>query len=130
MISLAIPFSRLTPVAAGDGNDRAFARFDLLDVVQVLGKNFVIGGDKDRRQIGPDQGDDSMLEFRAGMPFGIEISDLFHLESALERDWKIELAPQEQHSADVGVFFGDSLDLIAEFEHVLDLAGQRFRGPQ
>ena len=36
MMSLASPLKLFRAVAAGDRDDRAFARFDLLDVVQVF----------------------------------------------------------------------------------------------
>ena len=69
-----------------DRDDRAFARADLLDVVQVLGKDGVIRRDEDRWQLRPDERDDAVLQLGARMALGEEIGDLFHLERRFERD--------------------------------------------
>ena len=67
--------------AGGDGDDRAFARADLLDVVQVFRKDCVIRRDKDRWQIRPDERNDAVLELGARMAFGEKVGDLFQLSA-------------------------------------------------
>ena len=67
----------LGAVAGGDRDDRAFPGADLLDIVHVLREDGVVGRDEDRRQIGADEGDDAVLQFRARMTFGEEIGDFF-----------------------------------------------------
>ena len=54
---------------------------------------------KTRRKIRADQRDDAVLELGAGMAFGEEVGDLFHLQRAFQRDGKIELPAEEQHPA-------------------------------
>src|SRR5215469_15004304 len=64
--------------SAGERNDRSFTRFDLFDVIQVLRKDRIVGYDKNRRKIGTNECDDTVLELGAGMAFGEKVSDLFH----------------------------------------------------
>src|SRR5205085_8631782 len=78
-----------------------------------------------RWEIGPDQRDDPMFKFGAGMAFREKVSDLLQLERAFDRNRKIELPAEEQHSVNVGVFLGDRFDLVAQFQNLLDLTGQR-----
>lgn len=63
--------------AGGNGNDGAFPGANLLDVVQVLGKNGVVRGDEDGREIRPDEGDDAVLQLGARVAFGKKVGDLF-----------------------------------------------------
>ena len=69
MMSFAIPLNCLAPSPLVSGDDRAFARFDLLDVVQIFGKDRVVRRDENRRQIRSNQRDDAVLQFRARMAF-------------------------------------------------------------
>ncbi len=116
----------LRTVSAGHGNDGSLAGFHLLDVVQVFRKNRIIRRDKHRGQIGTDQRDDAMLELSAGMPFGKKVGDLLHFERAFERDGEVELPAEEKHAVCIDIFFGNCLNLIAQFQNRFDLAGQRF----
>ena len=83
MMSSAILLEPVGAVAGGDGDDRAFARSDLLDVVQVFREDGVVRRDEDRGQLRPDERDDAVFELGARMAFGEEIGDLFHLERRL-----------------------------------------------
>ena len=104
MISSAIPLRCFGAVSAGHGDDGSFAGFHLFDVVHVFRENGVVRRNEDRGQIGTDQRDDAMLELGAGMAFGKEIGDLFHLERAFERDREIELAAEEKHTVRIDIF--------------------------
>src|SRR5215467_8267020 len=68
-----------------------------------------------------------MLELGAGVPLSKQICNLLHFEGTFERDWKVELATEEKQSGNIGIFFSDLLDLIAQFQNRLDLRGQRFQ---
>src|ERR1022692_1879685 len=111
-------------VAAGQSDDWAFARFDLLDVVDVFREDAVIGRDENGREIGTHERDDAVFKLGTRMTFGKEISDLFHFERTFEGDGKIELASEEKHAVNIGIFLGDRFDLIAELENFLDLLRQ------
>ena len=109
----------LRTVAAGHRDDRSFARFDLLDVVQVFGKHGIIRRDENRGQIRPNQRDHAVLEFCARMAFGKKIGDFFHLQRAFESDREIELAPEKQHPVRLDIFLRDLFDLIAQLRALL-----------
>ena len=49
------------------------------------------------------------------MTFSKEIRDLFHFERAFECDGKVELATEEKHPANIGIFLRDSFNLITQF---------------
>src|SRR4029450_4940051 len=117
----------LRAVPAGECNDGALTSFDLLHVIHVFRENRIVRHDKDRWKIRTHQRDDAVLELGARMAFGEQISDLLHLESAFECDWKIELAAKEKHAVHIGVFPGNGFNLIAQFQGNLDLRGQRFQ---
>src|SRR5262245_35317734 len=68
-----------------------------------------------------------MLELSARVPFGKEIGDLLHLESAFERDGEVELASKEQKPVCVGIFFSNCLNLIVEIQNRFDLFRQCFQ---
>jgi hypothetical protein len=54
-------FQLFGTIAGGDGDDRAFAGADLLDVVHVLREDGVVRCDEDRREVRPDEGDDAVF---------------------------------------------------------------------
>ena len=112
--------------AAGNGDDRAFPRLDLLDVVHVLRKDGVVRRNEDGGKIGTNEGNNAMLQLRAGMSFGEEIGDLLHLQGAFKRDREIELPAEKQHAVGGGIFLRHRFDLVAELEDFFDLFGQRF----
>ena len=60
------------------------------------------------------------------MPFGKEVGNLLHFERSFQRHREVELPPKEKHAICPGVFSGDGLNLITEFQNHFDLAGQRF----
>ena len=66
-------------VAGSDGDDGAFARADLLDVVQVFRKDGVIRRDEDRWKFRPNECNNAVLELGTRMAFGEKIRDLLHL---------------------------------------------------
>src|SRR6266487_2032009 len=68
-----------------------------------------------------------MLELSARMPFGKEVGNLFHLKSAFERHWEVELPAEEKHAVRIDIFFRNFLNLIAQFQNRFNLAGQRFK---
>src|ERR1700730_2872708 len=121
------PFQLLGAVAAGKRDDRTFTGLDLLDVVEVFGKNGVIRCDEEGGKIGADQRDNAVFELSAGMPLREEIGDLFHFERAFHGDREIELAAKEEHPVNVRVFFCDRLDRVAQLENLLNLFGQCFQ---
>jgi hypothetical protein len=115
------PLQLFGTAATGDNNEGTLARFHLLDVVQILRQNGVIGSDKDRRKLRPDQSDDAMFELSTRMAFGVLIRDLFHLQRAFERDRKVELPSEKQHAANVSILLGNLSDVIAELKNLIDL---------
>ena len=52
---------------------------------------------------------------------GIWAGYLFHLQSRLKGYWKIELAPEEEHTANRGILFRNRFHLIAKLENFFDL---------
>ena len=102
-------------VSTGECNNRPLTGFDLLDVIEVLRKDGIIGRNKNRWQIGTYQRDDAVFELGARMTFSKEIRDLFHFERAFECDGKVELATEEKHPANIGIFLRDSFNLITQF---------------
>src|SRR4029078_7110930 len=67
-----------------------------------------------------------MGELGAGMAFGKEVGDLFHFESAFERDREVELPAEEKHTVRIDILSRNFLNLIAQSQNRLDLAWQRF----
>ncbi len=110
-------------ITARECEDRAFARFDLFHVVEVFREHRVVRRNEDRRQVWPNQRDDTVFQLSAGMTLRKQVSDLLHLERAFERDREIELPPEEQHPADIGMSFCDHFDLIAQLQNFFDLRG-------
>ena len=114
----------LSPAAGSDSDDWPFARFHLLDVIQVFREDGIVRCNENRGQVRPNERDDSMFELGAGMTFGKKVGDFFQLKGGFERDRVIELPPEEQHSTNTGIFLRDRLNLIAQLENLLDLSGQ------
>src|SRR5436190_18157857 len=110
----------------GDDDQRSLARFDLLDVIEIFREHCVIWRDKDRRKLRPNQRDDSMFELSAGMAFGIEIGDLFHLKRALQSDREVELATEKQHARYIGILLYNLFNVVAQLKNFFDLIRQRF----
>src|SRR5690242_9903329 len=65
----------LRAVSGSDGDDRSFSGFHLFDVIYIFREHGIVRSDENRRKIGPDEGDDSVLELGARMSFGEKVSD-------------------------------------------------------
>jgi hypothetical protein len=120
-------FQLFAAVTGSDGDDRAFPRADLLNVVHILREHCVVGRNENRGQIRADKGDDPVLELGAGMTLREKVGDLFQFQGRFHRDRVIELAPEKKNAVGGGVLLRDSLHLIAEFENFRDLIRQLFQ---
>ena len=57
------------------------------------------------------------------MAFGEKISDFFHFQRTLQRNGKIKLAAEKQHSLGLDIFLRNRANLIAQLQRRFDLVG-------
>ena len=106
-----------------DGDDWTATSLDLLNVAEVLRIDGIVRSDDHGGCLRIDQGDDTMLEFGAGVTHGGNVADLLELEGSLHGDRVVELTPHEEHDLGLSIALGDSSNLRLELEHLLDLIG-------
>src|ERR1700730_14354340 len=102
----------------GDGNHRPLTSFDLFDALNVLLIHRVIRRDHDRRDIRPDQRDDSMLKLGAWMTFRELVTDLFQLQSTFQRNRVVLLPAKKQKARRTRIFLRQLFDYFAFIENL------------
>ena len=65
-----------------------------------------------------------MLEFSSRIGFRVHVTDLLHLQAALEADGIVHAAPDEENIMGIGELGGKPLDPLLFLEKSLDLTGQ------
>ena len=112
---------------AGDGNDRAFPRFDFFQVAHDLVEDRATRHQEDRRRVLIHQRDRAVLHLAGGVALGVDVGDLLELERPLERGREVVPSAQIQEVGGVLVLLGDPLDLRGALQRRLDVRRQRLQ---
>ena len=69
-----------------------------------------------------------MLHFCRGITFGMDVGNLFQLQSSFQSHGEIVLSAQEEKTLSLRVLQRDGLDVFIPGENFLDEAGNRLEG--
>ena len=77
-----------------DGDDRAVAGLDLLEIAQRLGVQRAARSHEDARSLAVHERDRPVFHLGGRIALGVDIADLLELERTFERDRKMKVATE------------------------------------